>query len=751
MSRARKQRGSSSKKTGSDRKPEAINSAEAIQHGPVRSTLRDVLIGLLVCVVFFAVVEGVLRILGVPARNPGEDPFVGFSNIKPLYEVKNGIASAAAPKLRLFNPASFSVEKPENTTRIFCFGGSTTYGHPFDGRTAFPRWLQELLSASSPERKFEVLNAGGISYASYRIVPLVKECLGFQPDLMVFYMGHNEFLERRTYRGLFEQGHALVTVRSVLEESNTYQALRWLLLPRLRSLGIGREPAEKHEQATNAKRQKANISGPTGPPKPVLEEEVTAILDRSGGLDLYHRDEEFSRGVVAHFGHNLRTIMRLCRNQGVPVIVVDPPSNLKDFSPFKSEHGTNLTASEKSHLETQLQTAIQLVRKQQGVEALKILDECIGKDPAYAEYYFWKGKALLGLGRNREAKENFVKAKDIDVCPLRCVSEINRQILNIAPAEQAILIPFREILDRRVSEGEDHSGVPGNESFLDHVHPTVALHQYVAELILDKMVENSLMKPSVTLTSDDRAKVYRQGMEALDKRFFMGRDLNLAKTLRWAGKKQEARAALENIAASLDDNAEVHQMLGGFLLQDGEREKALEEYRKAVQLSGEDPPMVFSLAVVCRSLGLKEEAVEWYRKLIDKDKSVPDAFANLATMRLEEGKVNEALNLLKKGLNAHPDSSVLFGPYGLALAMTGKESEGIPWMLRAIEAEPGDPKLLYNLAGMYSLQGKSSEALNYLDLAVQRGYSNPDMATRDPVFAAIREDPAFKRTVDKMR
>ncbi len=751
MSTARKPRGSSSKKTGSERKREAIGNTEATVPSTTRSVLRDVLIGLLVCIVFFALVEAGLRILGIPAPDPGEDPFVGFSGTKPLYEVKNGIASTASSKLRLFNSASFAVEKPLNTTRVFCFGGSTTYGHPFDGRTAFPRWLQDHLRAASPEKNFEVINAGGISYASYRIVPLIKECLTFRPDLMVIYMGHNEFLERRNYRGLFEQGQGLVTVRSLLEESNTYQALKRLLLPLLRSLGIGTRPGGNNEATSNRKRPTTRDPGRTGPAKPILEEEVTAILDRSGGLDLYHRDEEFSRGVVTHFTHNLRTIIRLCTNQGVPVIVVDPPSNLKDFSPFKSEHGADLVASEKSSLEGQLQTAIQLVNKNAGMEALRILDECIGKDPLYAEYYYWKGKALLELGRPSEARESFVKAKDLDVCPLRCLSDISQAILNVAQEERALLIRFREILHRRLSEKEDPFGIPGNESFLDHVHPTIAMHQFVAELILEKVIENSLTKPSVTLSSQDRAEIYDQGMNALDKRFFLTRDLNLAKTLRWAGKKQEARAALENIAASLDDNAEIHQIMGSFLLEDGERDKAVEEYRKAVKLSGDDPPMIFSLAVVCQNIGLKDEAVEAYGKLIRGDNTVPDAFANLAIIRLEEGKVDEALKLIKTGLNAHPDSSVLFGPHGLALAMSGKASEAIPWMLRAVDAEPGATKHLYNLAGMYSLEGNTAEALHYLDLAVQRGYSNLSMVSRDPVFAAIRHNPEFKRIIDRMR
>ncbi|MBI5572055.1 MAG: tetratricopeptide repeat protein [Desulfomonile tiedjei] len=707
---------------------------------------KDILLGLVVCAIFFALVEVILRVAGVPARDPADDPFVGFAGTKPLYAVTSGVASTAAAKLRFFNEASFAVEKPANTTRVFCFGESTTYGHPFDGRTAFPRWLQDLLQASSPEKKFEVINAGGISYASYRIVRVVQECLQYHPDLMVIYMGHNEFLERRTYRGLFEQGQTLVTVRSLLEESNTYQGLKRLMEPLL--LYVAKSPESAPLDVSTGGKPRGNRGGP---PRSVMDEEVSAVLDHSAGLDLYHRDEEFSRGVVTHFAHNLRATIRLCRDAGVPVIVVDPPSNLRDFSPFKSEHGTEMSAAEKSRLDERLQAAVRLVGKGDWTGALDTLDQCIQQDPLYAACYYWKGKALLGLGRKAEAREQFVKAKDLDVCPLRCISPINAEIVKIAHEERAMLVPFREILDRKVSETGDRSGIPGNESFLDHVHPTIAMHQVVAELILDQMIEHSLVKPSGTLTSQDRTKLYTRGMASLDKRFFLIRDLNLAKTLKWAGRKEEARAALERVAAPLDDNPEIHKMMGSFLLEEGKHRKAVEEYRKAVKLSGDDPQMIFCLAVAYGQAGLKDEALECYRKLVYEDKSIPDAFANLAVLLLEAGKVNEALDVLSAGLKAHPESSVLFGPYGLSLAMAGKVSEAIPWTLRAVEAEPGDAKQLYNLAGMYALERKPADALRYLDMAVQRGYANADMLARDPVFATVRDNTAFKQILDRIR
>ena len=703
------------------------------------SFLRDLLLGILVCVAFFVLVEGTLRITGIAARDFSHDPFVGFSGIQPLFVVKDGVASTAPSKLKYFNEASFRVPKPQGTVRVFCFGGSTTYGHPFDGRTAFPRWLQDLLKASSPENDFEVINAGGISYASYRIVPLIKETLQYQPDVMVIYTGHNEFLERRTYAGLLDQGHGLLAFRACLEELNTYRALRSLLQPLLPNQRA-KDVAKKNDTAPGSR-----------PDKPILREEVAAILDRSAGLDLYHRDEEFAKGVVEHFGHNLRAMISICKNAGVPVIVVEPASNLKDFSPFKSEHDSSLSAEEKKEIKGSIDSATRCLEKGDSKEAAKIARDATRKDPFFAESHYLEGLALLKTGQNVEAKTSFTRAKDLDICPLRCISALEDQIPAIAKQQNAILVPFRQALERYSSESGDKSGIPGNESFLDHLHPTIEKHQLLAEMILEKIQTAGLIKLIRTLTPEDSQNVFKKAVDSLDPAFFALRDLNLAKTLRWAGKKDEARFALEKAAAFLPDNLEVHKMLGSYLLEDGNYERAIEEYKTAALLSGQDPELVFSLAVAYYRSGRKAEAVEGYKNLTQLEKPLPEAFANLAMIYLEAGELHEALELLQSGLKSCTDPSALWSPYGLTLAMSGRITEAIPWMARAVNAEPGNPSHLYNLAGMYALCEDKSQALRQLELAVQKGYSDANKLALDSVFESIRDMPEFKKILSKIQ
>src|SRR6185295_2488294 len=94
-----------------------------------------------------------------------DDPYVGFAAGQPLFIQKTGIDGARKyetnpVKLAHFNPQSFPVKKAPGTYRIFCLGGSTTYGHPYRDGTSFSGWLREMLAEADTTRHFEVINCG---------------------------------------------------------------------------------------------------------------------------------------------------------------------------------------------------------------------------------------------------------------------------------------------------------------------------------------------------------------------------------------------------------------------------------------------------------------------------------------------------------------------------------------------------------------------------------------------------------------
>ena len=140
-----------------------------------------------------------------PAGEPppaSEDPFVGFSATRPLFALSEDDSryEIAKGKLTHFQPDSFAAHKPAGEFRIFCLGGSTVQGRPYSIETSFTSWLELSLQAADPSRTWRVVNCGGVSYATYRLVPMLEEVLNYEPDLVIFCEGHNEFLGRSHVR-----------------------------------------------------------------------------------------------------------------------------------------------------------------------------------------------------------------------------------------------------------------------------------------------------------------------------------------------------------------------------------------------------------------------------------------------------------------------------------------------------------------------------------------------------------------------
>ncbi|MGI9471386.1 MAG: tetratricopeptide repeat protein, partial [Rubripirellula sp.] len=171
---------------------------------PKLSWKKKLMFSAVVTLLFFGGAELVLTVLGVEPIADSIDTSAGFSPQAPLLTSKVNddgarIMTTANNKLVWFNSQSFAATKPPKTRRVFCVGGSTTFGRPFNDTTSYVNWLRQLLPKVSPEFHWEVINAGGVSYASYRVAAVMEELANYEPDLFIVYSAQNEFLERRTY------------------------------------------------------------------------------------------------------------------------------------------------------------------------------------------------------------------------------------------------------------------------------------------------------------------------------------------------------------------------------------------------------------------------------------------------------------------------------------------------------------------------------------------------------------------------
>ena len=90
-----------------------------------------------------------------------------------------------------------TVNKKEETTRIFSYGGSSTAGSPFGHWASFTRFLSYQLNSlkRSDENLVETINFGSSGGSISRAEFLLRKTIHLNPDVVIIYSGHNEICD----------------------------------------------------------------------------------------------------------------------------------------------------------------------------------------------------------------------------------------------------------------------------------------------------------------------------------------------------------------------------------------------------------------------------------------------------------------------------------------------------------------------------------------------------------------------------
>ena len=699
---------------------------------------RKLLFSAIVLVAFFGALELVLAIAGVRPILVDEDPYVGFQSTLKLFEPDPGSGryETAANKLALFNPQSFAVDKPAGALRVFTVGGSTTYGRPFDDRTSFTAWLREYLEAAAPERPWEVVNAGGISYASYRVAGLMEELAEYQPDLFIIYSGNNEFLEKRTYGRLLDEPAVMIRGRMALQ--------------RLRLWALG-------TKAVRAVRKRART-------RYELTGEVEELLDSSAGLDYYSRDAAFHRQVIEHYRLNLGRMVEIARTAGAEVILVTVPVNEKSFGPFKSQHGDGLSDGDRARHADLLAGAAAALDAGDGEMALARAAEAVALDDLHAEGHFRLGTVQLAAGDVAAAAASFERAIAEDVCPLRALPEMNRAIAETAERQGVELVDFRARLKSAVAA--DGAGrLLGSDEFLDHVHPTIETHGLLGRELFDRMVGMGLVQPAAERLANLDQLVSREILVRVDEEAYARAFKNLSKVLLWAGKKREAERYARQAAAVLVSDWEVYYNAGVVQLDAGRLEEARASLNEAIRVDPNAAPAWDQLGAIRARQGDLDGALEAGQRAVDLDPGAANAWNNLATTFLVRGEPDRAVAAARRAVEIAPGFADGYNNLGTARFDLGHPDEAMAAYDRAVELRPGFAEARANRGLVHGERGRFTSALEEFDgalalrpdlLAARRGRGRAlfELGRREEglevLRRAVREAPGDLETIDAL-
>jgi tetratricopeptide (TPR) repeat protein len=422
----------------------------------IKPFLSSALISILVATIVLGATEVILKLTANSLDNPlaheitvsGEE----FFQINRGYLKKYFSPNAAIiPELK---PTIFYKHKRAGAFRILCLGESSMFGTPYQMTCTIPAIVRKQLRHLFPGREIEVINLAASAINSNVALDLAKRIEPFQADLVLLYLGHNEFYGPDGVGASFLQRHIPSTIP-------------WV---------YGLRDMRMVSFVTNLLRKAP------GHDTPDAEQNLMRQVSDANRVGLYSASAERTFDL---FEQNLSGICGVLRSAGVPVIVSDVTSN-PEFPPFDAD-STSLPGAATGlarDFEAVLRTG------EYGL-FLNKLNTLMRADTSIASLHYWKGRALLAMGKRSEAERELAAARDYDMLKFRAPARTNGIIHRVCETTATPCI-FTDSLFAMLRR----SGTTANELFWEHVHPTPRGYYEIASLFVRKIVDMKLLSPS---------------------------------------------------------------------------------------------------------------------------------------------------------------------------------------------------------------------------------------------------------------
>jgi tetratricopeptide (TPR) repeat protein len=407
----------------------------------------------LVTLLFLTVIEGACRIAGYGGYRPtfvkGPELEGGQRLIFTDHGGPNSYFFTNRSNPGSLDPTAFMSPKPANTFRVFIVGESAAKGNPYVRPLSAGAHLESMLRDVWPDRNVEVINLGVTAVASFPVLGIMTEALEYEPDLIVAYLGNNEFFGAYGVASLHSAGRSPTMIR---------------LLRAVRSLGVA--------QFMDSLR---------GSPPNTSQTLMETMLGQS-----FLATDDPLRAAAAH---NLETfvgeMIDRCKAAHVPIVVCTPPANERDLAPLGAEDLSGLPSGQQAG-QSASSTLIMQCRAKLDSDpeaALSAAEIAMMASPRNATIPYLRGQALRRLGRHAEAAESFHWALSLDTMPWRPPATSVDAIRRAVSDHGAILCDL-EAAFRAASE----DGTIGFELMDDHVHASLAGQELIARQIVATLV-----------------------------------------------------------------------------------------------------------------------------------------------------------------------------------------------------------------------------------------------------------------------
>ncbi|MCH7993034.1 MAG: tetratricopeptide repeat protein [Planctomycetes bacterium] len=430
----------------------------------------------------------------------------------------------------------------------------------------------------------------------------------------------------------------------------------------------------------------------------------------------YRREDDRVVGTLyVHVGVSNTAVVI---TRGADVMFVQPPANVKDFSPFKSQHRDGLADEALAKWHELSNDAIHAARTGSYESALDLFDRAAVLDDRYAGLHYERGRVLFELGRFDEAKVAFERALAEDVCPLRMLPAMQQVLTDVAREHRVPVVDFAGELQRKCREESGHS-LLGNAYFLDHVHPTIETNRLLGRMLLNHLIEDDVVRPATAWNEKAASSVTRAVMESVNERDHALAKSMLGRVLRWAGKDEEAERLIASAVESLPDDAPTLSSYAASLKRRGKADEAIAYYRRALQI---EPGLVeasVNLGALLVKKGQFDEAITIYTAILEQRPDDGRTMGRLAVALSESGRIEEGESAFLQALRLDADDPTIHINYGQALIHQGRLDEAVARFQAALHSHPGAVRAWVLSGVALSRMGRIAEAVSHYEEALR--------------------------------
>jgi len=572
-------------------------------------------IALALPLLFFALLEGAIRALGL---TPVEPLFVdgppGYLRPNEAVVARFFIHPSRAPRVSI-DTTFFRKDKSDDLFRVVVQGGSSAAGFPYGKWASLAGMLGQRLKRGAPDRDIEVISTAMSAVNSYSLLDFAAEIIAIEPDAVLIYAGHNEYLGVLGVGSSFGAGHSPAVTRALLalRRSHLFRAMQ-------RLYGAATAP----------------------PPESGARRSGTLMARIARDSAIPYGSSVYEAGVD-QFAHNLRLLLAEYEAAGIPVLIGTLVSNESGQAPFIGERGG-----------------------QTSLAALRELDPSADQGLNDAGGFFALGRKLQRDGESAAARRAYAWARDLDALRFRAPSDMNRIIEATAPAHSAKLVDVEGALARSSSDG-----IIGNELMLEHLHPNLRGYFLLADAFFAALTgeiepqrwqagpERDVAWQEIPVTEIGQlAGGYRlrylksdwpfqqekqpvsieppsNEIERIAQDWFFAR-ISWQQAMQRAlvhyqriGRLDQAAKIALNLAEAFPFESNPHYVSGRLLLAIDQPERAVASLQRAVRIAPADAGNLLALSDAYRATGREEQARQVLEDLLRRDPDNAEALRRL--------------------------------------------------------------------------------------------------------------------------